>query len=151
MVEEITNERSELVEPSGTFRDQIKLSSLEDGELIDNTVFSNKILILNLWATWCKPCIKEMPDLETMMTQLPEDFELILASDEDLVKIKRFAENKSKNLNFVKLESNPESLGVYALPTTFVIGKSGEVVETLVGARDWNSPENLEHLNKINQ
>ena len=135
---------------SNSFIENIRMSSL-DKDLIEMSDYKDKILILNLWATWCKPCIKEMPDLETMMTQLPEDFELVLASDEDLERIKGFIESRPMNMNFVKLENSIESLGVYALPTTFIIGKNGELLETLVGARDWKSQETIENLKQITQ
>ena len=150
----VMSEQAELSEQAildGPFLDQIKLSSLDDEEAVNNETFQNKILILNLWATWCKPCIKEMPDLEIMMAQLSEDFELVLSSDEDLEKIKSFTESRPMNMNFVKLENSIESLGVYALPTTFIIGKNGELLETVVGARDWKSPETIEKLKQITQ
>jgi len=133
---------------SELFIEKLNLSTL-DHEPIQMSAYKDKILILNLWATWCKPCIKEMPDMETMMTQLPEEFELLLASNEDVDRIKKFRESKQWDLNFVKLENSIESLGAYALPTTFIIGKNGELLETLVGARDWKSQETIEILTQI--
>ncbi|MEQ9305106.1 MAG: TlpA disulfide reductase family protein [Marinoscillum sp.] len=128
-----------------TFLSKIKLTDLQ-GQTLDSEQFENKIVILNLWATWCKPCIKEMPDLVKMQNELPGDFVLLLASDEPLEKIQQFAERRPFNLTFTQIQTSVESLGVYSLPTTFIIGKDGQLLETLVGAREWDSPEQIEQL-----
>ena len=128
-----------------TFRDKLKILTLQ-GESLNKDQYENKVLILNLWATWCGPCIREMPDLQEMQTELPDDFVLLLASDEEPEKVKRFIENNSFELDFVRLNNSIESLGVYSLPTTFIVGKDGELVDTLVGAREWNTPEQIENF-----
>lgn len=128
-----------------TFLSKIKLTDLQ-GEALDSEKFKNKVVILNLWATWCTPCIREMPDLVKMQTELPNDFVLILASDESPEKIRQFTEKRPFDLTFTQIQTSVESLGVYSLPTTFVIGKDGQLLETLVGARKWDSPEQIEQL-----
>ena len=128
-----------------TFISKIKLADLK-GETLDKEQFKNKIVILNLWATWCTPCIREMPDLVKMQNELPGDFVLLLASDESLEKIQQFTERRPFDLTFAQNKTSVESLGVYSLPTTFIIGKDGQLLETLVGARKWDSPEQIEQL-----
>lgn len=128
-----------------TFLSKVKLTDLK-GEALDSEQFKNKIVILNLWATWCAPCIKEMPDLVKMQNELPDDFVLLLASDESLDKNQQFIERHAFDLTFTQIQTSVESLGVYSLPTTFVIGKDGQLLETLVGARKWDSPDQIEQL-----
>lgn len=128
-----------------TFISKIKLADLK-GETLDKEQFKNKIVILNLWATWCTPCIREMPDLVKMQNELPGDFVLLLASDEPLEKIQQFTERRPFDLTFTQIQTSVESLGVYSLPTTFIIGKDGQLLETLVGAREWDSTEQIEQL-----
>lgn len=132
---------------TSTFRDQLVLKSLE-GEIMDHKLIENKVLILNLWATWCKPCIEEMPDLEKMQGQLSPDFILLLASDQNRKKIRKFTKNKGFDLQFVQIENSMESLGVYALPTTLIIGRDGSLKETLVGMRKWNQADQLKSFNQ---
>jgi len=117
-----------------------------DGQKFDKSLIENKIVILNLWATWCKPCIKEMPDLETMQEKLPDDFTLLVASNEEMDKILSFQQRQQYNLKLIKIENNLESLGIYSLPTTLIINKDGMVVETLVGARNWTSSDQIAKL-----
>ena len=81
-----------------------------------------------------------------MEKELPEDFVLILASDESLEKIQQFIERRSFDLSFTQIRTSVESLGVYSLPTTFIIGREGQLLETLVGARKWDSLEQIEQL-----
>ena len=128
-----------------TFFSKIKLADL-NGETLDKEQFKNKIVILNLWATWCSPCVKETPDLVKMQNELPDDFALLLASDESLEKIHQFKERRPLDLTFTQIQTSVESLGVYSLPTTFIIGKDGQLLETLVGAREWDSPKQIEQL-----
>ncbi len=128
--------------PPTNFKEALKLKTL-DGAPIDLSTYGNKILILNLWATWCGPCIKEMPDLEEMEATLGDDFVLLLASDEGATKINQFKEKRDFDLEFVQIDNSLESLGVYSLPTTFIVGADGELVDTLIGAREWTSANQI--------
>lgn len=130
-----------------SFGSKLSLLSMTD-EPISKDRYANKILILNLWATWCAPCIREMPDLVEMQKLLPDDFVLLLASDEEPERINRFLTKSSFDLEFIRINNSIESLGVYSLPTTFIVGKDGELLETLVGARNWNDEELIKNLKK---
>ncbi|MEQ9403586.1 MAG: TlpA disulfide reductase family protein [Cyclobacteriaceae bacterium] len=129
---------------TGTLRSNLVLLDLSGNQIKPD---SGKVLILNLWATWCKPCIAEMPYLVNMQAALSDDFQLLLASDEGMEKIKKFTKNRPFDLQFAGIQNSIESMGVYSLPTTLVIGKNGDLLETLVGARKWDSPEQINLLN----
>jgi len=128
------------VAPAST---EIKLVDLEGNDMNRK---AGSILILNLWATWCKPCIEEMPALERLAKQLPDQFEVILASDEKPERIKGFVSRQSLALTFAHLPSGIDALGVYSLPTTLIIDADGEILQTIVGARPWDSPEQINQL-----
>lgn len=114
---------------------------------VDLNLFSNKKIILNYWATWCGPCIKEMPDLMIAEKKLKDsDVSLFLVSDEDVSVISKFVDNNPYTLNFLKSNVSNEMLGVYSLPTTILFDKKGNKVETIVGVLDF-SDENL--INKF--
>lgn len=114
---------------------------------VDLNLFSNKKIILNYWATWCGPCIKEMPDLMIAETKLKDsDVSLFLVSDEDVSVISKFVDNNPYTLNFLKSNVSNEMLGVYSLPTTILFDNKGNKVETIVGVLDF-SDENL--INKF--
>ena len=114
---------------------------------VDLNLFSNKKIILNYWATWCGPCIKEMPDLMIAEKKLKDsDVSLFLVSDEDISVISKFVDNNPYTLNFLKSNVSNEMLGVYSLPTTILFDNNGNKVETIVGVLDF-SDENL--INKF--
>jgi thiol-disulfide isomerase/thioredoxin len=114
---------------------------------VDLKLFSNKKIILNYWATWCGPCIKEMPDLMNAEKKLKDsDVSLFLVSDEDMSVISKFVDNNSYTLNFIKSNVSNVMLGVYSLPTTILFDKKGKKIETIVGVLDF-SDDNL--INKF--
>lgn len=89
-----------------------------------------------------------MPDLEAMQKRLPKDFVLLLASDESSALIQQFAEGHAFDLEFVAINNTMSSLGVHALPTTFIVGKDGQLLEKMVGAKSWNDDRMIQHLNE---
>lgn len=131
------------------FLDTVDLKNL-DGASLDKDALSGKIIILNLWATWCKPCVQEMPSLEVLQSELPSDkFVLLLASDEPLEKIRKFKQQSNFELEFIKLESSLESLGVFALPTTIFIDQKGNRSHTESGGKDWGSDGSVQEILKL--
>ncbi|MDX1629957.1 MAG: TlpA disulfide reductase family protein [Fulvivirga sp.] len=127
----------------------IQLKSLS-GTPIDLNKYKGKAIFVNLWATWCAPCIKEMPSLVQMEDQLRgEPVVFFYASNEPLSKIKQFAEKKPWDLNYTQLDMPLESLDVYGLPTTFIIDSKGQIVFKETGMRAWNSPETIEEIKSL--
>ncbi len=119
-------------------RVDFKLATME-GEPISDQSFDKKTLILNVWATWCKPCIDEMPSLEKLMKKLPDNYILLVASNEDPEKIQRFIDRYDFDLEFIRLKDRPEVLGIDLYPTTFIFNAEGEILQTIEGKRDWES------------
>ncbi|MEO1052985.1 MAG: TlpA disulfide reductase family protein [Bacteroidota bacterium] len=128
---------------------KIKLSDL-DGNSIDLKSMKGKVVFLNFWATWCKPCIEEMPSIDAMKQSLGgRDIVILAASDEPLKRVKAFADKYDFSFQFVKMESSVADLGIYALPTTFIIDKQGEIALNETGARDWNNQANQDMIKEM--
>jgi len=138
-------------EQSSMVASQIKLTDL-DGKEVDLTEFEGKTVFVNFWATWCRPCIQEMPSIAALQKQLAgKNIEFFFASDEEVDKIQKFTESRKMMLNFVRIE-NPESLGIQALPTTFIFDGEGNMVFSEVGFRKWDDPATIEMVtNLINE
>ncbi len=130
---------------------QIVLTDLNGNE-VDLKDHEGKTIFVNFWATWCRPCIQEMPGIMALQTQLiGKNIEFFFASDEEMEKIQKFIESRNMVSNFVRVE-NPESLGVDALPTTFIFNGDGELVFSEVGYRKWDEPATIEMVtNLINE
>lgn len=128
----------------------IKLKTLE-GDKIDLEAYEGKTIFLNFWATWCAPCIKEMPSIASAQEKLKDSpVVFLLASNEDPKKIEAFSKRKDLNLNYVLLDMSFEELSIYSLPTTFIIDKKGKVIFKEAGIREWDSSDNISFIkNKI--
>lgn len=120
-----------------------------NGEPLDLSAYKGKRVFLNIWATWCGPCIQEMPSIAALQSSFPnQEIAFLLASDEDLTLINRFSSRPvAQGLNLVKLD-NPEAFGINAIPVTFIFDEQGKLIHSELGARDWSSEDSKKLLLK---
>ena len=129
--------------------DNIKLVDLNN-EPIDLKQYQGKKIFLNFWATWCKPCIVEMPSIERAQKELAEeDYIFLLASDEPIGRIKRFQATKDFNLKFIRVETPFPDIGILSLPTTLIIDEQGKIALNQIGALEWDAPVVLDKLRSV--
>lgn len=129
-------------------------SSYQDlqGNPIELADYLGKKVILNYWATWCAPCILEIPSLARAAEILEDDnFIFLLASDEPLVEITSFVEEHELAGNFIKLNAFFASSGIEAVPSTLLLNTEGELMNTWLGAYEWDSPEVLAELRSYDE
>jgi thiol-disulfide isomerase/thioredoxin len=137
---------SKTKEPS--IQEKIKIKELS-GQVIDLNGYKGKTIFINFWATWCGPCIKEMPSIERAKNALKESkIEFLVASNETVEQIQSFTTKRNLNLHYVQLQ-NLEELAIPALPTTYIISPAGELVFSETGYREWDEAANIELLTKI--
>lgn len=134
--------------------DQVNISAIELTDLEGNPVhwedLKGKKVFLNFWATWCRPCIIEMPSMDKAYQALKdENFVFLAASYEAPEKIRNFQEKQDFSFPFVHTKTSLEELNIHSIPTTFIINKEGELVKTVVGSREWDTPEMLNELKQI--
>ena len=130
---------------------QLKSSffDLEENNL-DLSEFNNGKVVISYWATWCAPCIKEMPSIKKAEDILKDyDYTFLLVSDETISKISNFKNEMNFDLKFLKSNKSFESLGVYAMPTSYIFDENGEIVETFVGVVEWDSEEIITKLKML--
>tara|TARA_A100001037_G_C15016083_1_gene574027 strand:+ start:332 stop:907 length:576 start_codon:yes stop_codon:yes gene_type:complete len=112
--------------------------------------FKGKFVVLNFWATWCGPCVRELPSLARLNTELGGEKALVVLISQDRGGFKqtdRFLKKLRVDFpdNFIdeRLKFS-RAIGVAFLPTTILIGPDGKEVGRLVGHAEWDSPEALE-------
>lgn len=104
-----------------------------------------KLVFVNFWATWCKPCIKEMPSISEANIKLKEDGVMfIVASDEDVSKIKKFESKHHYSFSLLHSNTSVFDLDIQALPTTIIINEEGKIVFNEIGSRDWSSEKSID-------
>jgi thiol-disulfide isomerase/thioredoxin len=118
------------------------------GHSVELSELQGKLVIVNLWATWCGPCLREMPSLERLQSRLGERV-AVLAISEDRGGNKSVEPFIAKlGLKSVKIYIDPKSevghaFGVRGLPTSFLIDREGKVLGRVEGAAEWDSPKIL--------
>ena len=123
----------------------IQLQNLNAGT-IDMQQYKGKVLFINFWATWCKPCLEEMPSIAEVINKMKDkDIEFLFASDESIDQIANFKSAHDYPFNYVHGQ-NMTQLKIMALPTTYVFDKNGKLVFNEMGTRNWNDKENTDLL-----
>ena len=127
---------------------QLKSSFIDLNEKnFDLSVYKGKKIIINYWATWCGPCIKEMPSIKRAEEILEDyDYTFLLVSDETISKISKFKNDRNFDFKFLKSIKSYESLGIYSMPTSYIFDENGKKIETIVGTITWDSEQIINKL-----
>jgi len=148
---EAVKEKKDIILPSaGTETDinKIQLTDLKNRD-IDIKQYKGKTVFVNFWATWCRPCIAEMPSIQKLQTRFEdENIIFLLASNEEANEIDEFKNVKDYTFNYARIE-NFESLNIQAIPTTFIYNREGKLVFSEMGARNWDDSTSIEIILKI--
>lgn len=106
-----------------------------------------KVIFLSYWATWCPPCIAELPSIQELYNDYGDKIDFVLLTNEDPEIVRQFLEKKAYNLPvFLPRMEAPEKLYERSIPTNYIIDKSGKIIIKETGATDWNSKKVREVL-----
>jgi cytochrome c biogenesis protein CcmG, thiol:disulfide interchange protein DsbE len=114
--------------------------------------FRGKPVVLNFWATWCPPCIEEMPSLVQLQKQLGEKVTILAVSeDADDGAYKQFVRDHNVDLLTVRdtRQKTNEAYGTFKFPETFIIDRDGKIVRKFIGATNWTAPDVVQYLSKL--
>ncbi len=117
------------------------------GRELSLAAFKGKVVLLNFWATWCAPCVREMPTLDRLQARLGGQGLAVVAVSEDtggLAVVSPFFKQYSLDNLEIYLDPTGElsrSFGLKGLPTTLLIDAEGHVVGGLEGPAEWDSPD----------
>ncbi|MDQ3278229.1 MAG: TlpA family protein disulfide reductase [Bacteroidota bacterium] len=123
------------------------------GEKVSTADLRGKVVFINFWATWCPPCIAEMPSLEALYKKLKDDGRfvfLFVSEDEDLHTARTYLAKKGYTFPLVSRAGNvPGELYSGTLPTTIVLDKKGNVVMKKEGVANYNTEAFLTQLKRL--
>lgn len=131
-----------------------KLKNL-NGETVELNDLKGKVIFLNIWATWCAPCIAEMPNIQSLYNKIEESGNdniefVMLSTDNSEAKARKFIDRKGFTFPVYMAASRvPEIFRVPSIPTTFVISRDGNIVTKKVGMANYNKKKFREFLEEL--
>ena len=125
-----------------------------DGKMVSLNDYRGKVVLLNIWATWCPPCVDEMPSMQKLHQTLKDErFEILAVSiDESGMKIVRPFMKKHRLSFPALLDPKGDIKRLYQItgvPESFVLDKNGTIVEKIIGPRDWASAGAIRFFREI--
>lgn len=111
-----------------------------DGTTLDFNALEGKVVLINIWATWCPPCVAEMPNLHDLYLDYGDRVEFLMVANDEVDKVTAFLDRRKFEFP-VYFESSlrPSELASKSIPTTFIIDKNGNIIVKKIGVADWNS------------
>jgi thiol-disulfide isomerase/thioredoxin len=124
-----------------------------EGKVVDLGNLKGKIVFLNFWASWCPPCIAEIPAINKLYEKFKDDADVVFIladADGNLIKSQKFMDGKKFRLPIYAVASQiPEALYQGSLPTTVVFDKQGHIAYNEIGAANYGDPRFIEFINKL--
>ena len=126
-------------------------SITSDGQTVRLSQFRGKVVLLNFWATWCAPCLDELPSLLELHKQMPHLVILAVSIDQDPVAYRNFLQEYHVNLLDVRDPSQRINhlYGTVLIPDSYVIDQTGHLRRKFVNAQNWTSPDIEQYLKSI--
>ncbi|MBM4070380.1 MAG: redoxin domain-containing protein [Planctomycetes bacterium] len=122
-----------------------------DGKEVDMDQLRGKVVFINRWATWCPPCVGEMPGIQALHDSVKDsDIAFLIVTTEKAAKVKEFVKKKGWTLPVhIATEGVPPILNPEFIPVSYVVNRKGEVVFEFPGAMDWDTDQARKFLKSI--
>jgi len=127
---------------------------VRSGEAVAFDAFEGEVVLLNIWATWCTPCVREMPSIQRLYDQLaPHGLEVVAVSvdNDDTEAVRQWVEERGLTFDVLhdraaRIERAYQTTGV---PESFVIDRQGVIVKKVIGAAEWDHPTQVNLLRRL--
>ncbi len=126
--------------------------TVSDGvETVNLDKLRGKVVVLNLWASFCAPCVEELPSLLALQREMPGIAVVAVSTDQDDGVYRRFLERHHVTLLTVRDEEGRVNAlyGTQLIPETYIIDRQGVIRRKFISAQDWTGPEITDYLKKL--
>lgn len=121
-----------------------------EGEDIDLANIEESVVFVNNWATWCGPCVREMPTIEALAERFQDDaVAFVVVSSEPLETVKPYVEAAGWALPIYVTKKRPPAFQTSGIPSTFIFDDARRMVFSHVGAASWDDASSIEFINKL--
>jgi thiol-disulfide isomerase/thioredoxin len=125
---------------------------MSDGvQTVDMGKLRGKTVVLNLWATWCAPCVEELPSLLELQQKLPNIAVVAVSTDQDDTVYRKFL--VKHNVDVLTVRDSDQKVnqmyGTVMIPETYIIDRDGVIRRKFIGAQDWTSADIEDYLKKL--
>jgi cytochrome c biogenesis protein CcmG, thiol:disulfide interchange protein DsbE len=122
-----------------------------DGRSVRLSSYRGKVVVLNFWASWCAPCIEEIPSLNQLQRQMPGIVVMGVDMGEEDGAYRQFLSDNRVDFLTIR-DALQQSNGLYGTsrpPETYIIDRNGRIRRKFIGPQDWTSPEILNYLSRL--
>ncbi|GAB3231584.1 hypothetical protein GCM10027346_18160 [Hymenobacter seoulensis] len=136
---------------AGTYPHNLPLLTL-DGKVVNLRDLQGKVVLVNLWASWCPPCVAEMPGLQKLYNQVDKRKVafVMLSMDQNAAKARRLVERRGYTFPvYFPTGPLPPAFDSQAIPTTIILGPDGQIAARHEGMADYDTPEFKAALEKL--
>lgn len=122
-----------------------------DGKELDIRKTKGRVIFLNFWATWCPPCVAEMPSIQRLYDQIKnEEIHFMVVSDEDRKKVTKFVKERGFTFPvYTVIGEKPRVFQTRGIPATFIISQDGQIVFRHVGAAQWDHETSIDFIKRL--
>lgn len=123
-----------------------------DGTRLAMESVKGKVVVINFWATWCPPCVAEMPSLNELYNAYSHEVVFVFVAKDKPEKVKAYLKEQGYQFPvYFTLNKPPGLLQSSSLPTTYILSREGEIIVEKTGAADWNSTSTRALLSELLQ
>ena len=126
-----------------------------DGKTVSFESLKGKVVFMNIWATWCPPCVAEMPNIQKLYDKVGSEkiaFVMLSVDEAGVEKVKKFIDKKGYTFPvYMPASSFPQEFYSNAIPTTFIISPEGKIVAKQEGMADYNTKEVIDFLQELSK
>jgi thiol-disulfide isomerase/thioredoxin len=120
------------------------------GKIVSLEAYKGKIVFINFWATWCPPCIAEMPSMQKLYADYQDKIVFLFVTTDSFEKANTFLIKESLDLPvYQSLSDPPSEMDSSTIPATYLIDKQNNLVLAKIGAANWNSDSFRKKLDSL--
>lgn len=139
-----------------SLEERVKLESYDWQLVKENKATYNlkqaegKVVLINFWATWCPPCIAEMPSLQDLYSDYGDKVDFLFITTDSFEVVKAFKNKNNYTFPvYIRRSDYPKELITKSIPRTLIINKTGDIIIDKSGAVDWNNDSIREQLDQL--